>query len=59
MNQKRLEDSIKEEIRISKDFKSIKIQEIEKLQLDIKYYEGQIDALNLTLSTLDKYKDEK
>ncbi len=59
MNQKKLEDSIKEEIRISKDFRSMKMQDIEKMQLDIRYYEGQIDALNLTLSTIDKYKDEK
>lgn len=51
-----LEDKIREEIRISKEFLKQKRDEIDKLRFDIRYYEGQIDALNLTLSTIEKDK---
>jgi len=59
MNENRLRENIKEEIRISKEFLNQKRQEIENLKCDIRYYEGQIDALNLTISTLDKFEGEK
>jgi len=59
MNENRLRENIKEEIRISKEFLNQTRQEIEKLKFDIRYYEGKIDALNLTLTTLDKFEGEK
>jgi predicted RNase H-like nuclease (RuvC/YqgF family) len=49
-----LANKVKEEIRISKEFQANKKKDIEKLTYDIRYYEGQIDALNLTLTTIEK-----
>lgn len=59
MNENKLKDALKEEIRLSQSFLNQNRQDIEKINLNIKYYEGQIDALNLALKTLEIHIDEK
>lgn len=59
MNENRLISLINKKINTSKRFLEQTQEDIKKSQLTIKYYQGQIDALNLTLSTIEKYKGEK
>lgn len=59
MNEKRLVDNIKEEIRISQEFINQNRADIKKIELNIKYYEGQVDALNMALNTISKQEGEK
>jgi len=48
-----LANLIKEEIRTSKEFQARIKKDIEKLNYDSRYYEGQVDALNLTLTKVE------
>jgi len=59
MNEQRLKDMISGEISSINDVINTKRKDIEKTNLDIKYYEGQKDILVFVLETINKYKDEK